>query len=121
MGFADIIAREAESLSPKKQAEILDFIAFLKMRQLPSDLASVPKATGEIESFFRGFNVDVSGYQFDRDDANARYHRVNGHGKCAAPDDETCHARSPLSNFPPHAGGRANESLREFHVKEVGL
>jgi 4-methyl-5(b-hydroxyethyl)-thiazole monophosphate biosynthesis len=26
-------------------------------------------------------------------------------------------AASPLSNFPPHAGERANESLREFHVR----
>lgn len=72
MGFSDIIAREAETLSSEKQAEILDFIAFLKARQLPSELASVPKASGEIESFFRSFKVDVSGYQFDRDDANAR-------------------------------------------------
>src|ERR1035437_5921904 len=32
------------------------------------------------------------------------------------PDNETRHARFPLSNFPPHAGERANESLREFHV-----
>jgi len=29
MGYSDIIAREAETLSPEKQAEILDFIAFL--------------------------------------------------------------------------------------------
>jgi len=29
------------------------------------------------------------------------------------------HARPPLSNFPPHAGERANESLREFHVKAL--
>jgi hypothetical protein len=26
----------------------------------------------------------------------------------------------PLSNFPPLAGERANESLREFHVKTIG-
>jgi hypothetical protein len=25
---------------------------------------------------------------------------------------------SPLSNFPPQAGERANESLREFHFNE---
>lgn len=72
MGYAEIIAREAESLPPEKQAEILDFIAFLKMRQLPSGLASAPKTAGEIEAFFRSFKVDVSGYKFDRDDANAR-------------------------------------------------
>jgi hypothetical protein len=42
----------------------------------------------------------------------------NGHGKDATPDNETRHARFPLSNFPPQAGERANESLREFHVKQ---
>jgi hypothetical protein len=41
-----------------------------------------------------------------------------GHGKCAAPDNETCHARFPLLNPLPQAGEEANESLREFHVKE---
>ncbi|MDD5180815.1 MAG: N-acetylmuramoyl-L-alanine amidase [Gallionellaceae bacterium] len=38
------------------------------------------------------------------------------HGKFAAPGDETRHARFPLSDFPPQAGERANESLREFHA-----
>src|SRR4030067_2446393 len=41
----------------------------------------------------------------------------NGHGRCTTPDYKTCHDRFPLSNFPPQAGERANESLREFHVK----
>ncbi len=31
MGYADIIAREAETLPLEKQVEILDFIAFLKV------------------------------------------------------------------------------------------
>ena len=43
----------------------------------------------------------------------------NGHGTDAAPKNETRDARFPLSNFPPHAGERANESLREFHAKEA--
>lgn len=30
-----------------------------------------PRAA-EIETFFRGFKVDISGYKFDRDDANAK-------------------------------------------------
>ena len=68
--------------------------------------------------------------------------QANGHGKHAAPDDETCHDRFPLSNFPPMpspqsspasgrggkrekqllipAGERANESLREFQINEYG-
>jgi hypothetical protein len=32
MGYADVIAREAETLPLEKQTEILDFIAFLKAR-----------------------------------------------------------------------------------------
>lgn len=72
MGYADIIAREAETLPPEKQVEILDFIAFLKVRRLPAELTPVPKTVEEIEEFFRGFNVDTSNYKFDRDDANAR-------------------------------------------------
>ena len=72
MGNANIIAREAETLPPEKQMEILDFIAFLKVRQLPAEIASVPKTAGEIETFFRSFKVDTSGYRFNRDDANAR-------------------------------------------------
>jgi hypothetical protein len=72
MGYSDIIAREAETLPPEKQIEILDFIAFLKVRQLPAELASTLKTAGEIETFFRSFKVDISGYKFDRDDANAR-------------------------------------------------
>lgn len=72
MGYSEIIAREAETLPAEKQAEILDFIAFLKMRQLPAKLASTPKTAAEIEAFFRSFKVDNSGYKFDRDEANAR-------------------------------------------------
>ena len=72
MGYSDIIAREAETLPPEKQIELLDFIAFLKTRYLPAELASVPKTAEEIETFFRSFKVDISGYKFDRDDANAR-------------------------------------------------
>ncbi len=43
----------------------------------------------------------------------------NAHGKDAAPDDKTCHARFPLLNPLPLAGEEANESLREFHVNHA--
>ena len=46
---------------------------------------------------------------------------TNGQDKNATPDNETRHARFPLFNFPPHAWERANESLREFHVKAFNL
>ncbi len=72
MGYSDIIAREADGLPPEKQAEVLDFIVFLKARQAASGGASIPRTREEIEAFFRSFSVDVSGYKFDRGDANAR-------------------------------------------------
>ncbi len=40
MGYADIIAREADSLPIEKQAEVLDFIEFLKDKQVRSGSAS---------------------------------------------------------------------------------
>lgn len=42
----------------------------------------------------------------------------NGHGKCATPDNETCHARLPLLNPLPE-GEEAIESLREFHANAL--
>jgi excinuclease ABC subunit C len=41
----------------------------------------------------------------------------NGHDKPVNPEDEACHARSPLLNPLPQAGEDAIESLREFNVK----
>jgi hypothetical protein len=72
MEYVDIIAREADSLPSEKQAEVLDFIAFLKMRQSRAEEVSAPQTAAGIEAFFRSFNVDTRGYKFDREDANAR-------------------------------------------------
>ena len=70
MGYTEIIAREADGLPPVKQAEVLDFIAFLKIRQSRAEEASVPKMPGEIEEFSRSFNVDTRNYKFDREEVN---------------------------------------------------
>lgn len=72
MQYADIIAREADSLPMEKQAEVLDFIEFLKAKQSRAGDTSTPRTTEEIEMFFRSFKVDTSGYKFDRKEANAR-------------------------------------------------
>ena len=75
MGYSDIIAREAETLPVDKQVEILDFIAFLKTRKVQTEIASAPtrpQTAGEVEAFFRSFDLDTRGYRFDRDDANAK-------------------------------------------------
>jgi hypothetical protein len=72
MQYAEIIAREADSLPLEKQAEVLDFIEFLKAKQSREEEALTPQTTEEIQAFFRSFKVDTSGYKFDREEANAR-------------------------------------------------
>jgi hypothetical protein len=42
--------------------------------------------------------------------------KPNGHGKTAAPDNETSDARFPLPRPLPQAGEGDKDSLREFHV-----
>lgn len=71
MQYADILAKEADSLPLEKQAEVLDFIEFLKVKQSRTEDSSTPKTKEEIEAFFRSFNVDTSGYKFDREEVNA--------------------------------------------------
>ena len=72
MQYAGIIARKADSLPLEKQAEVLDFIEFIKVKQSRAEDSSTPKTAGGIEAFFCSFNVDMSGYKFDREEANAR-------------------------------------------------
>ena len=72
MEYADIIARETDTLPVDKQAEVLDFIEFLKAKQSrESDVAS-PMTSAQIVAFFRSFNVDTSSFKFAWEEANAR-------------------------------------------------
>jgi hypothetical protein len=70
MVCADIIAREADLLPLDKQAEVLDFIEFLRARQSKLPNTATPKTAKEIETFFRSFKVETKGFKFDRDEAN---------------------------------------------------
>lgn len=70
MRYADIIAREADLLPVEKQSEVLDFIGFLKLKYGRIGETSNPITTEEIEALFRSFNVNTSGYKFDREEAN---------------------------------------------------
>ena len=72
MEYTKMIVQGANSLPPEKQAEVLDFIEFLNARQTHVEQLAAPKTAAEIASFFRSFNVDTSGFKFDRDEANAR-------------------------------------------------
>lgn len=72
MGYTDIIARKGDGLPPEKQAQVIDFIESFKERQSRAGGTSASRTPEEIEALFRSFNVDTSGYKFDRKDANAR-------------------------------------------------
>jgi hypothetical protein len=72
MEYADFIAKEVASLPTERQAQVLDFIKFLKLKRNATDELSVPRTSNEIEAFFRSFNVDTSNFKFDRDDATTR-------------------------------------------------
>ena len=72
MQYADIITRKVDSLPLEKQAEALDFIELLKVRQIRTGDASAAKTSEEIETFFRSFNVDISGFKFNREEAHVR-------------------------------------------------
>ena len=72
MGYADIIAREVNSLPVEKQVEVRDFIEFLKEKQVRAGVSSEIRTPEEVAAFFRSFNVDTSSYKFDREEANAR-------------------------------------------------
>ena len=52
MEYAKIIAKEADSLPLEKQAEVLDFIEFLKVKQSRANDASAPRTPAEIEAMF---------------------------------------------------------------------
>jgi hypothetical protein len=67
--------------------------------------------------FFPGFTVQTGGLLLERDLLARRdAFQANGHGKDAATDDETRHARFPHPGPLPQAGEGGRDSLREFHV-----
>ena len=68
MHYTDMIAKEANLLPVEKQAEILDFIEFLKTKKHSPSL----KTAKDVAKFLRSFDVDTTKYKFDRDEINAR-------------------------------------------------
>ncbi len=44
----------------------------IRIWQPPAGAEPVSATAADIEAFFRSFSVDVGGYKFDREDANAR-------------------------------------------------
>jgi len=100
------------------------------VRTLASDLPALADLRKSLREMMRSSPLmDAKGFTralenllreaFSRMRSKAATQVPNGHGKEAAPDDKTRHARFPHSNPLPLAGEGANESLREFQVNET--
>ena len=73
MNAIDLIAHEATELPEALQAEVLDFIGYLRTRhpQAPAAAASDAKLA-DLTAFFAPYRKDFGSFVFDRDEANAR-------------------------------------------------
>lgn len=73
MNAVELIAHEATDLPETLQAEVLDFIGYLKTRH-PQPRATVARDAklAELTAFFAPYRKDFGAFVFDRDEANAR-------------------------------------------------
>lgn len=72
MGYTSIMAKNGNAPHPDKKSQHIDFIEYFK-KPLSTTGDSLARRTPEqISALFRDFNVNTSGYTFNRDDANAR-------------------------------------------------
>ena len=76
MGYAELIALEVQSLPAKYQAEVLSFVAALKAQGEASLLPRLsPEQTERRDAMMQAlspFSADMTGFVFDREEANAR-------------------------------------------------
>ncbi|MBK1705844.1 hypothetical protein [Halochromatium glycolicum] len=72
MQHLDLIVREAADLADAQRAEVLDFIGYLKTRHPVERNPDAEQRLAELTAFFAPYRKDLSGFMFDRDEANAR-------------------------------------------------
>jgi hypothetical protein len=73
MNAADRITEQFLDLPELQQAEVLDFIEYLKSRDSKARATATQARTlNELKDFFAPYRQDLSQFTFDRDDANAR-------------------------------------------------
>jgi hypothetical protein len=73
MNAVDLIAQEATELPAAQQAEVLDFIGYLKTRHPQATAVGPDDAKlAELMAFFAPYRKDFGSFVFDRDEANAR-------------------------------------------------
>lgn len=75
MGIAEHIYETVKALPEQQAAEILDFAEFLKTKQTEQSQARIKnheQRKTRLLEYFSQFQIDMSAFKFDREDANAR-------------------------------------------------
>ncbi len=73
MHTADLIYREAQQLPESLRAEVLDFIGYLRTRHpVATPRCGTSDKLAALEAFFAVHQRDLSGFRFDRQEANER-------------------------------------------------
>lgn len=78
MNIAELIYQEAQGLSEANAREVLDFVESLKLRSIDRPASRVDseadkaRRQSELLKRFARFQIDMTGFRFDREDANAR-------------------------------------------------
>jgi len=76
MGYAEKIYERVKLLPDPVAEEVLDFAEFLAARRAgeaaPVDEQELERRRAEIKRVFAKYRLDLSGFKFDREEANAR-------------------------------------------------
>jgi len=75
MRYAERIYKQAKRLPEPIAKEVLDFAEFMASRQsggITATPADDPQRRSEIEQTFAKYQVDLSNFKFNREEANAR-------------------------------------------------
>lgn len=77
MGYAERIYERVKDLSDSAAEEVLDFAEFVATRHRgetaeTADTAALAQRRAELEKIFGKYQADLSGFKFDREEANAR-------------------------------------------------
>jgi len=77
MNIAELIYREARHLPEGNAREVLEFVEFLKFKSAPGPLGAGAKVDqarrkADLLKCFSRFQIDMTGFRFDREDANVR-------------------------------------------------
>ena len=77
MGYAERIYEQVKNLPDSAAEEILDFAEFVAARRQVgtiaiADATVLAQRRAELEKMFGKYQADLSGFKFDREEANAR-------------------------------------------------